>query len=480
MTTVRSEVESVNELADRMTKGHLSRRQFLVLASSVSSTALLAACSGGVGAANSGSSKVVPLYSTENDPATLAFYKMVIADFEKKHTGLKVKLTLYQDSNQLSFLQTAFRTGTDVGVFAPPMNQVSGWARQGQLLPVTDEIRRIGTGDFYAGSRVIVDGQDYGMPFQADSWALYYRKDLLAQAGLQPPTTHDQFLEAVKTLNGRNGTVGIASAVGPTSEMVIGFLAPYVFQSGWDYFDKTGNLTFNQSDVLGGVQRYVDIMSNTLPSFYNAGYEDIINSYVSGRAAFAWYPGALGVTCFNQAPNIASKTGVIGIPAGSFMNGRLSYGAIRCYSIYSKTKNPEAAKELLAALTTGPNAVEFAMTVPGHLLPALHSVMTLVKQRIANPTDAYTKAHADWIQTFIDLLPTAMSPELAMGSVNDHQYSHQLSNICQWAGGIWGAPPIDATMLQQILIQKTPVETAWQDACKKMSNVRQQWLATKH
>src|SRR3954454_10399579 len=53
------------------------------------------------------------------------------------------------------------------------------------------------------------NGKKVGITWQFDQRAIFYRKDLLEEAGIEVPTTWDELLEAVKQLHG-NGVDGIA------------------------------------------------------------------------------------------------------------------------------------------------------------------------------------------------------------------------------------------------------------------------------
>ena len=426
----------------------------------------------GNAAAGGGGRKTVPLYTTENDPDTLAFYASVIGAFQKDFPDVDVPITLYQDENQLQYLTTAFQTGTDVGVFGPPPSSIADWARAGYLLPLTGLVKKIGEPDFLAGTRVVIEGEDYAIPFQANASAVYYRKDLLDKAGIKQPTTYDEYLAAIQALNGKDGIIGIASSVGPTPQLPLQFFTPYIHQSGWDYYDKDGNVKFDQPEVLEAVKRYVAVMANTTQDFYNAGFGEITSAYIAGKAAFATFPGRLGVNLKRQNPQIAEVTGVMGIPAGPFMTAKLHFGGTQHYSIFKQTANPDEAQAFLEALTTGDNALAFSLTVPGHLLPPLESVRTKLKAVTDND---YMKKHGDWVTTFLDLVPGAMSPTLAMGSVDNKAFPGKLSNVCPWGNDVWTSPPVDGNMLQEILINKADPEAAWKEASAKLGEIANTW-----
>src|SRR5439155_620698 len=82
---------------------HIDRREFIFLAGSLSAVAIAAACSTGnsgnstSGNQNATGNNVVPFYTTENDPGTLAFMATAIRTFQAAHTNIQVPVNLYSD-----------------------------------------------------------------------------------------------------------------------------------------------------------------------------------------------------------------------------------------------------------------------------------------------------------------------------------------------------------------------------------------------
>lgn len=477
---IRDELTTLDRLKKGWVKGDINRRQFLFGAAALSATALVAGCSGGLeqrqGGGNGGSGGVIPLYTVENDPKTLAFYNMVIASFKEDHPDVDVEVTVYSDSTQLQHLTTAFRNNVDVGIFSPPVSQFASWARDGHLATLDDLVEEIGPDDFMPGTRIVVDGSDYAVPLQANSHLMYYRKDLLDANGIPVPQTFDDFLAAVRETHGGDGHIGIALAVGATPQLPLFSFSPYIFQAGWDYFDREGNVTFGEPEVLEAVERFVGIMQYSAPSLHNGDYSDIVSAYSSGRATFAPFPGRLGVNLHDSAPEIAEKSGVMPIPAGPFMTGQLHFGSGQQYALYADTAEPDLAKQFIKELTVGEHAAEFSLTVPGHLLPPMKSVREQLLDLLSTSTDPYVEAHADWIETFAEHVPTAMTSSVSMGAVHDQTFERKFTNVCPWASDIWKSPPLDGVMFQSILIDGAPTEQAWQKAAAEMGGVAEKWM----
>jgi ABC-type glycerol-3-phosphate transport system substrate-binding protein len=418
--------------------------------------------------------KVIPLFTVENDPKSLAFYEETLKQFQEQvDPNVDIEVSVYQDENILQFVGTAFQTGTDLGIFSSFESHIEGWAEQGYLLPIDSIIESVGADDFLPGTRAVVDGHDYVMPAQANASALWVRMDLMESEGLDLPTSYDELHAAVEALHGKNGVVGISSGVGTVPNLTTQFFSPYLYQSGWDFFDVEGNLTFDQAPVLDAINRWAGILKFTSPSMYNTTYPDISNLFASGRAAFATFPGRLGVSVAENAPDLAEKITVMPIPAGPFMTQQLHFGGGSPFSIYADTKYPEEAKQFLQFMLTGERLLALAMTVPGHLLPPLQSV----RKMVPDYKSEFMDKHGDWVITLNDLVPQAFSPDSSMGSVNNEQFLGKMNNHCPWGARVWGTDPVDGRMFQKILIEGVDAEQAWTEACDELATIREEYLA---
>ncbi|WP_200307619.1 ABC transporter substrate-binding protein [Streptomyces adelaidensis] len=60
-----------------------------------------------------------------------------------------------------------------------------------------------------------MDRAQYGLPFTASDWLLYYNKDLFTQAGVEPPETWDELVLAARALKAQGVKYPIALPLGP-------------------------------------------------------------------------------------------------------------------------------------------------------------------------------------------------------------------------------------------------------------------------
>jgi N,N'-diacetylchitobiose transport system substrate-binding protein len=84
--------------------------------------------------------------------------------------------------------------------------QAPTFTSAGAFAPLTDELGDLGGDDLLPGfvDGATVDGETYAVPYYAGSKYIFYRKDLFEKAGLEVPTTLDEFVQAAVTLKEEN------------------------------------------------------------------------------------------------------------------------------------------------------------------------------------------------------------------------------------------------------------------------------------
>src|ERR1700760_995315 len=177
--------------------------------------ALVVGCGGGGGGGNSGSSnKSASSGGSSNAPVTLkvwvgwsqrelSVFKGVVADYHKLHPNVTVDVTGGINDNKIV---AAIRAGSapdvvssfnsyNVGVYCG----TGGWIDLDPFLKQAG----ISTSDFPAATNYYTQygGKKCALPLLADTYGLYYNKDLFKQAGItDPPTTMTELLADAKKL----------------------------------------------------------------------------------------------------------------------------------------------------------------------------------------------------------------------------------------------------------------------------------------
>lgn len=202
-----------------------SRRQFLQYTGLAASAALLAACPapapGGVAAgsgaaAPAAAAKELEAWSQMTGLAQEST-KGILDNYNKENKkGLTVKfvyIPVTQGSQSDEKLLTAVAGGNPPALHYADRFTVPQFAQQGFFTDVTDAAQTAGVKgeDFYpfAWAEATYKDKIYALPFDTDTRALWYNKDIMQEAGLdpeKPPTTLDELRTATKALTKKDST----------------------------------------------------------------------------------------------------------------------------------------------------------------------------------------------------------------------------------------------------------------------------------
>ncbi|MFN8493952.1 MAG: ABC transporter substrate-binding protein [Caldilineaceae bacterium] len=201
-----------------------SRRQFLQYTGLAASAALLAACPApaqNTGSSSSGQSsqpaaagKELEAWSQMTGIAQDST-KQILDNYNKQNKkGVTVKfvyIPVTQGSQSDEKLLTAVAGGTPPALHYADRFTVPQFAQQGFFTDITDAAQGAGVKgeDYYpfAWDEATYKGKVYALPFDTDTRALWYNKDIMKEAGLdpeKPPTTLDELRAATKALTQKN------------------------------------------------------------------------------------------------------------------------------------------------------------------------------------------------------------------------------------------------------------------------------------
>jgi len=164
-------------------------------------------------------------------------------------------------------LTTAFAAEVGPDVFFMSPGDFLKYVNSGLALDLspyfTDEIKA----DFLQSAldAVTVNDKIYGVPFEIELLGLYYNKDMLAAANVQPPKTWDELIEATKTL-----TKGEVSGllIEPNKGYYQNFTwYPFLWQGGGDVIDAaTKEGIFEGPAVENALKLWGDLVKAGAPA----------------------------------------------------------------------------------------------------------------------------------------------------------------------------------------------------------------------
>lgn len=278
-----------------------------------------------------------------------------LGEFERL-TGIRVSYTYVpfgQLRDKITTEAVARSTAFDVVCYldswgpslAIHLHPLDAWlARDGIALDRYPQAYRLG-GQF--------EGKTYGLPIRGHPQMLFYRKDLLEAAGLEPPATWEKVVEVGDAVQRRApGVAGVAMYYGKGNAAQNLFLwLNHLWGRGSDILtaDNAG-ARFNEPAGVEATQLYLDYLLKhrvAAPGSVQFVESDAVNSVAQGNSAMVmvwWW-----VYSVLTGPNSRLRREQVGFaPVPQFADGRrVSYAISLPFAVSAFSARKEAAWEFM-------------------------------------------------------------------------------------------------------------------------------------
>jgi len=337
-----------------------------------------------------------------NHPWTEAI-RPLLKEFEGR-TGIRVNLEAYGEDQLTQKLTTEFTAGSsDVDVFMQrPLQEARQYVQNGWYADLSAFVKDPAKtpadwnfDDFQGGAvgTERVKGQLTGIPIVVEHEVLYYRKDLLQQAGLPVPKTLEELKRAAEKLTDKpKGRFGFV-ARGQRSPAVTQF-SSFLYGFGGDWFDpQTRKAALNTPEAIAALRYYGDVLRNFgPPGVLNMSWPQAVAVFAQGNAALYTDADSISTNILDPGKStVADKTGVAPFPAGpkgAHMYSVTSWGL----SIPAGSKHKDAAWEFVKWATSKEVTIR---TQNGAVVPgARNSVWETPEGRAKFPADWIAAAKA--------------------------------------------------------------------------------------
>ena len=264
---------------NELKQNKLSRRQFLNVAGLATGAMVLAACpapagapaAGGDAATGAGAEKKkLEAWSRMTDLAQESIKEIIDNYNAQTERNVEVEFVFIaqtQGSQADEKLLTAVAGGTPPALHYADRFTVPQFAHEGFFTNITDFAESAGvTKDLYfdfAWEETVYKGDIYALSFDTDTRALWYNKDIMAEAGLDPespPTNLDELRAATEALTVR-GDTGAIDRYGFNPIYDQAWLYTWGFGFGGEFQDGDGRITFahpKNIEAMEFVKSFVD------------------------------------------------------------------------------------------------------------------------------------------------------------------------------------------------------------------------------
>ena len=284
-------------------RGSMSRKALLAAVAALAVPLALAGCGGG--GSSSGNAKTIRVLDYYNNNPDKAVYTKVLNACAKAD-GLTIQREAVPGDSLIAKVlqQSSSRTLPDVLMLDnPDLQQI---AATGALSPLSDY--GLNADGYVSGVVAASTYKDklYGLQPVTNTIGLFYNKDILAKAGVQPPTTWDELKVAAKKLT-KGKQYGVAFSAPANYEGTWQFL-PFMWSNGGDEKDIA------TPQVAAALQLWVDLLKSgsASKSVLSWTQADVNDQFKAGNAAMM-VNGPWQFPVLNA--NTALHYGVVPIPA---------------------------------------------------------------------------------------------------------------------------------------------------------------------
>jgi len=212
------------------------------------------------------------------------------------------------------------------------------------------------------------DGHTWAVPLYGMVQVLWYRKDILDEAGIEPPKNWDDLKAAVETLTtkDRYGIALPASKSLATDQVIYTFM---ITSGAKDIIDENNNVTFNNEKTVRAYQMYADLLKFSPPDSNTYQWGEPQAQFNAGKAAMAIEKGQYLSVFEEESGRPASDLGVIPMPVADGGEEGSIYYSNGVMVLTDDPAKKEAIKKFLDYLLEPETYGKFLNAEPGLFLP---------------------------------------------------------------------------------------------------------------
>lgn len=246
--------------------------------------------------------EVLQLWIMPNSPDPAADMLHVLRNFELENPGIEVQVTILDWSVAWTKITTAAATHSGPDVLQMPTTWAASISAMGALMPL-DSLLAVSGGDSAfaeVSMKFARPGTSFAtsLPWFLDVRPLFFRRDALAEAGVDPKTLLNwtDFRKALLKIQKADLTIeGMRIAPigypGKHDWNVIHNLAPWIWGAGGDFLDSTGSESrLATKESIAGILFYLNLVRDGFNSKKNLtkNTNQVSMDFDEGRLAF-WF-----------------------------------------------------------------------------------------------------------------------------------------------------------------------------------------------
>ncbi|WP_129839511.1 extracellular solute-binding protein [Streptomyces sp. RFCAC02] len=320
--------------------------------------------SGGTGSAGGELSGTVTFWDTSNETEAEVF-QAVAEDFETEHPGVTVEYVNVGFDDAQNRFKNAAAANEAPDVMRTEVAWVADFASLGYLYPL-DGTAAVDNQDDYlptAWASTQYDGETYAVPQVTDTLALFYNKALLADAGVEVPTSLQQIVDEKDAYEDAGTTPLYVRGDDPY------WFLPFLYGEGGDLVDAGAQqVTVDDAAGVAAFERMQSLIdSGAAITDTSDGWENMMAAFADGDVAMM-INGPWAIADATAA--LGDDLGVAAVPAGGEQQASPLGGWN--YGVYAGTPEADASFEFVKYMSSA--ATQQRITDELSLLPTRASV----------------------------------------------------------------------------------------------------------
>lgn len=278
------------------------------------------------------------------------------AQFEDENPDVTVNVTAVPWESAHDRIATSIAGGETPDVSMLGTTWVGEFAATGALEPTPEDL--VNLDDFFEGSwgTAVVDDVAYGVPWYVDTRVMYYRTDMAEAAGVEPPTTWDEYKEFAAALQQEGAASGVSLPPGGFDSWQ--YVAPLAWQAGGDILSEDGTeFTFETDAWKSAFEFYVSFFEEGIaePTRFETG--EIEKEFIDGTVgAFFSGPFHVGLLREQGGEEFADKFAVAMVPGDE---SRTSFTGGGNLAVFNDSENRDAAWKFVRWLSEPETQLEW-------------------------------------------------------------------------------------------------------------------------
>lgn len=376
--------------------------------------------------------------------------------FMEENPGVKITIETFSWGDFYTKWTTGLASGNVPDMSTALPGHVVEMMDAEALVTVDDLIDEIGRDRFSesALSEGKKDGSCYSLPLYSHAQVMWYRKDLLKEAGLEVPKTWKEFAEAAKALT-KNGVYGCSFPCGSNDLMGTRFLNFYVRSGGGSLLTDDLKADLTSDLAIDGINYWLDIYKNCSPKdSVNYAVLDQATLFYQGKTAFDFNSGFQIGGVETNSPDLSDQIDCAMLPKINADDP--DYGAETSnipLVVWQNSEHPEICKAFIKKLYDKDTYMKFLEATPVGMLPSVTGISDTPEYQKNETVKKFSNA--------VDVITKTMDMGTAIGFEKGPSVE----------AGLLTSQGIIESMFQDIITNGTDVKKAAKTAEDKLNEV---------